>query len=324
MAKKLAKKKNVGKLPKLNIKKVKINRDKSLLVGAVMLAVVLFGVSGWVWWTRVFTDETRVFNDMLNNSLSSSSVARSVEEKNQQSGVDQNTYVSFRAPEVVSQTRTILSEKTMSRRTTTVTTETVGTAKTDYVRYVSAEGAEELSVAGNLDKVIGVWGKREPDTGLGESATFLNEAVFSIVPFGNLTPDGRSELLNMILEKNVYDIKTGSKNFEEGRYVYSYQVSLDPKAYVEILAKYVELTGIGDNSQLDAANYENSPPVILEMKVDILSRQLMSIQYLATGRTEKIVSRNLYRDVKTPSETIPFDELQSRLTGQPAGQNTIQ
>lgn len=310
-------------LKKLNLKSVnkkitfkKPSKQTSVIWGAVLLAVALFGVSGYFWWTRVFTDADRVFADMLANNFSSSSVTRRVVQQDQSSSIDQTVFLSFRPPEVTSQTRTVLSEKGPTRQTTTVTTETIGTENDDFVRYISAEGAEDLSVANNLDDVLGVWGQRSADSELGDGVTFLNEAAFSVVPFGNLPADQRNELLNLIDEKQVYKYTQAKRDFVDGRYVYAYTVSIQPVALVEALAKYVELTGIGDSSQLNPASYEGAAALNLRMTVDILSRQLTTIEYLATGRTETIESRGVYHEITFPEQTIPFQELQNRLLGQ--------
>lgn len=321
----MPKKNKASKKPNLNNIKNKLSlskkaNQKTAVWTAVLLALVLFGVSGWFWWTRVFTDADRVFADMLAKNLSTQSVTRKVAQKDQSSSVDQTIYVSFRPPEIISRTRSVLSEKGADRQTTTVTTETIGTKNDDFVRYVSAEGTEDLAVAGNLDNVLGVWSKRSGDANFGGTA-FLNEAAFSLVPFGNLSPEKRRELLNFINDKNVYQLSQAKRSFVDGRYVYVYNVSVDPVALVESLAKYVELTGVGDVSQLNPASFEGAAPVNLTMTVDIASRQLLSLDFPATGRTETIESRGTYHEIELPENAIPFEELQNRLLGQPSANN---
>lgn len=301
------------RLPK-RISLKKINKQNVLLGGAVVVALALFIVSGWLWWTRVFTDSDRVFSDMLANNLKSKSVSRKVTQKDQPSSVDQTIYVDFRPNEVNSQTVTKLSEKGMDRQVTTVTTETIGTPSSDYVRYLSAEGAESLSVGGNLDDVLGVWAKRDSNP---EEAAFLNEALFSIVPFGNLSNDQSEELLSFMQDKNVYEQTRAEKAFVNGRYTYSYGVLIRPLALVESLAKYAELTGQGSRAQLNAESYANAAPIHVQMLVDIPTRQLISIEY-SNGRSETIENTSLFREITIPNETIPFEQLQQRLLGQPA------
>lgn len=292
----------------------KISKQNALLGGAVIVALSLFIVSGWLWWTRVFTDSERVFNDMLANSLKSKSVSRKVAQKDQSSSIDQTIYVDFRPREVNSQTVTKLSEKGMDRQVTTVTTETIGTPNTDYVRYLSAEGAENLSVAGNLDSVLGTWAERGSSS---EETTFLNEALFSIVPFGSLTSEQREELLSFMKEKNVYEQTRAERSFTDGRYVYSYGILIRPYALVESLAKYAELTGQGSASQLNLESYASAAPIHVQMLVDIPTRQLIGIEY-SNGRSETIENTNLFREITIPNDAIPFQELQQRLLGQPA------
>lgn len=302
-------------MPKIKLKLKKNKTNGGLIWAAVIVALLLFGVSGWLWWTRVLTDADKVFAGMLDNNLSSASVTRRVVQQDQSSSVDQTIYMSFWPPETTSQTRTVLSEKAQNGQATTVTTETIGTKGADYVRYLSAEGANELSLGGNLEQVLGVWAKRSSDADLGEATTFLNEAAFSIVPYGNLPDSARQEMLKLIDDQNVYQYTQAKRGFVDGRYAYTYTVSIRPSALIEVLAKYAELTGIGDSSQLSPASYAEAAPVNLQMTVDIPSRQLMSIEYLASGRVETIESRGTYHEIALPADSIPFEDLQKRLIG---------
>lgn len=311
------------KVKKLKFLRKRVSKQTGLMVIALAVATCMLVVSGAFWWNRVFMDPDKVFQSMLANNLSSISFSKNVKQDDGRSSVDQTAFVSFQAPDITSETRTILGERSAtSRNITKVTTETIGTKDADYVRYVSAEGADNLSITNNLSKVFGVWASRNPDIAKGESSAFLNEAVFSIVPYGNLTQEQRSELINYINQKNLYqfDESKVQRSSEDGRYIYTYDVNLHPATYIDVLKKYSELTGVGDTSQLDSSQYQNAGSITLRMKVDILSRQLISVQYPSSARTETYPSRNLIRDTKVPTQTIPFEQLQNLLTG---GQQSI-
>lgn len=312
----MAKQATIKKKPTI-LKNRKNSRENLILGGVLALAVALFVGSLWLWWTKSFTNADNVFQSMLENNLTSQSVTRTIEQSEANGGVVQNIYVSFTAPEVISESKTVITEKNQDRSTTKVTTKSVGTSKADYVKYESAEGTEGLSLAGNLDNVLGVWGKRGDDGGL-QSPAFLNEAAFSVVPFGNLPTAQKNELMKLFADKDVYEYTKAEKKFENGRYVYNYRVSLKPSGLIEVLKKYAELSGVGDSSQLDPANYEGAAAVALDFKVDIMSRQLLKIDYLSSGRVETIENRGLKRDVKIPGQTIPLDELQQRISGMAA------
>lgn len=312
----MAKQATIKKKPTI-LKNRKNSRENLILGGVLALAVALFAGSLWLWWTKSFTNADSVFQSMLENNLTSQSITRTIEQSEANGGVVQNIYVSFTAPEVISESKTVITEKNQDRSTTKVTTKSVGTSKADYVKYESAEGTEGLSLAGNLDNVLGVWGKRGDDGGL-QSPAFLNEAAFSVVPFGNLPTAQKNELMKLFADKDVYEYTKAEKKFENGRYVYNYRVSLKPSGLIEVLKKYAELSGVGDSSQLDPANYEGAAAVALDFKVDIMSRQLLKIDYLSSGRVETIENRGLKRDVKIPGQTIPLDELQQRISGMAA------
>lgn len=276
----------------------------------ILATVFLFGASGYYWYQNVFTNPDRVLSDMLNKSLQTSSIQRQVNQSQGDSTLDQAIYVSF-SPELLSQSDSDLSEITTLGRTV-VKTENIGTQNSDFVRYTGIEIAGDRS-GRDFSKITGVWGERGGQPQSGQSASFLRDALFTAVPFGNLNSDQRKEVKEEINRVNLYDYSEASREFVNGRPVISYKINLDPQALVTVLSKYAEVTGIDGGPELNPAMYEGAQKVPLNITVDLMSRHVSTIEFGGSSRLETYGAYNMFRDVDLPKDTIDVNELQIRL-----------
>jgi hypothetical protein len=291
----------------------KINKKVSIIILGVVLAAGLIS-AGWLVWSKVVINPDRVFSDALNNSLRTPSVTRQVVQNQGTSGVEQVSHISFRSPTPNANTKTVIYQTTSTNTTASVETETIGTNDSDYVRYTEIKEAGGDDGTGGLGDLVGTWAERSGsnDPAPGQNLTFFNEGLFSIIPFGNLDKQSRDSLLSLINEKNLYQYTSAERKFENGRLVYVYSLNINPSDLVEILRYYMELTGNGEPAQLDPAEYENAPPIQIQTTVDVLSRQVVAINY-PQNRTENYSGYGLYRPLEIPAETIPIEELQQRV-----------
>lgn len=282
---------------------------KQTLALLIVATLALFAASGYYFYTKVITDPDRVLSGMLDKSLQTSSVQRTVTQNSGQSGINQAIYLGF-TPKVAAQSLSQLEENNMLG-STKVTTETLGTKDADYVRYNS------ISIAGKQPndngKIIGVWGKRGGSVESGQPPQFLDEALLSAVPFGNLNATQRKDMKAEIDNAKLYDYSKAEKSYEYGRPVITYTTELDPKALVQVLAKYVETTNVGSASALNPANYEGAQKIQIKIKVDALSRHLKTVEFGGSGRTETYRGYGLSREIEIPKQTIDVNELQTRL-----------
>ncbi|MBI5357853.1 hypothetical protein HZB74_03340 [Candidatus Saccharibacteria bacterium] len=312
----MVKKKSVKSKSKLSfkksLKKPKISQ-RYLLSGLFVLAVAVFCLSGWLYWTKVLADADRVLNDSIAKNLGINSVTRHVVQADSSGGIEQTAHLSFFAPDALARSKTELTQKTSARNEAKVTTETIGTKSTDYVRYVSVDGADGLAGADNLKKLIGTWAKREADPEKGATTDFLNESLFGIVPFGRLTDDAKKQLIDKINEKDLYKYSSATREIKNLRPVYVYRMSIKTEDLVEILSEYARLTGLADPSQFNPKDYEGSPPISVDITIDVLSRNLTSVTYNATNRTEEYSGWNLYKPSDLPNDAISIEELQKRM-----------
>lgn len=325
MAKKKPVKKSIKKVDSSKFKKFAKKPKlglKHALAFAVFVGAALIGVSGWLWWTQILINPDRVLSDAISNSLQTNSVTRRIVQNDNGQKVDQTSYLSFYAPSVSSETLSVFSQPGSNNQQTVLTTNTIGTTSADYIRYKSVEGAENLPGADNFNKLIGVWAKKDDQSG--GQLSFLNESLFSLVPFANLDPQDKSTLLDLINQKELYKYNSAKRINENNRQVYIYELNIKPVDLIEVISKYAELTGAADPEQFNPQDYEGAAPVPVRFAVDIVSRNLIRIEYGgAAGRTETYSGYNLFRPINIPEETITIEELQKRLQGDSVPANDV-
>lgn len=285
---------------------------KSLVIILIVCAVALFAASGYYWYKNVLINPNRVLDGALNKSLQSTSVDKTITQENGQSKFEQVAHLSF-TPNVLAQSITKLDQSS-EMGNTSVLTETIGTNDVDLIRYtgINIEGTNAKQQ--NFDEILNVWGERKSDPQSGQNVSFLNDALFMAVPFGNLNNDQRKELIGEIKKVGLYkDAKTKTE-YKNGRPVVSYTVDIDPQALVEILAKYISVTGIGSSDGLDPAAYKGASKIPIEINIDAISRHINYVDFTGSNRKETYDSYNAVRDIDLPKDTIGVDELQQRLS----------
>jgi hypothetical protein len=289
----------------------KLSFGQSVLLIALASAVLL-GFSGWYWYKNVLTDPSRVMSDVLDKSLQTSSVSRKVVQSGNQNKVDQSLFLSF-SPEVAARSVTHLEESGTSGNSSVVT-ETIGTKDTDYVRYESIDVSSRNAPKQNFDNVVKVWGERKQNPEKNQPASFLNDALFVAIPFGNLNNEQRNKIKTEITNVNLYKTTKTETKLINGRPTMTYTFEISPQALVQVLAKYVETTGVGNAKELDPAQYEGAPSTPITVEIDLLSRHINKIEFVDSARTETYSAYNVQQKVELPDDTIGIDELQKRLS----------
>lgn len=275
----------------------------------VVLALTALGACCFYWYNSVFTNTDRVFDDMLNKSMQTTSIYRNVYQESGRNTVEQSIYTGF-SPKTVAESTTKLEDNS-TRNKTQVTTQTIGTPKEDYIRYTSIDiGGKQLN---GLDQVLGVWGTRQSNEETGASVSFLSDALFVVVPFGNLNEQQRAAMTKEIKDTQLYKIKDATTDFSNGRPTAEYTVSINPQSLIKVLVKYIEITGQPTNAQLDAQAYQQAQAIDARFEIDLLSRHLKTVTFEEAGRTETYQGYNVFRTIESPTKTISIDELQQRL-----------
>ncbi len=286
-----------------------------LLILALLIVVIGIACAG-VYWRRIYSDPQRTFQDMLSLNLETGSVTRHVAQASEEGTLDQTTTLSL-GTQNTAHTLTTLTQPGQSSNDKVVT-ESIGTLEADYLRYREIT-TPQMSANGkpiNFSNVLNVWAKGESSSLGGQSAAQLfNESVVGIVPFAKLNSETRKHLLNTIRDKDVYntDYAKAVYKLEHGRPVYTYTVNVKPAAYIAMLKEFGHDLGLKQLDNVEPAAYAQRPAQQLEFKVDVLSRQLLSINYHGANRQETYSGYGLQKIVDIPSSTIPITELQNRL-----------
>lgn len=316
MAKKLS-------IKKPALKKISIQRPtrqtftstKFIATTLILVSLVLLGGSAYVWYNRIFSDTDRVFYGMLSRSLETDSITRTVTQKDSSRTANQTYYIAF-SPQTTMESTTVVEQVGQDRQTSSVTTKTIGQKNADYVQYSKISIPQSQSGGSDFSKVLNQWAKRENNPEKGEQAQFLDEAIFTFIPFGNFSQENRADLIEMIKQKNVYTLSNSQISYQEGRPVMQMTVSIKPKALIEVLRQYAEYSGIGDQSLLNPADYEKAANIGVDVKIDMLSRHLTQLDFPGQTRSETYTAYGLNRNIEIPTKTQTIPELQSKLMGQ--------
>lgn len=279
------------------------------------IGLILVLVSFWLWWRFIFTSPGRVFSDMLNTSLRTSSFTKRLIEPNDNQQFDQIIQAQS-GSQNIARSMTFISRSGNSAAS--VTTESIGTPRDDYVRYVDIKTEQKNENGEPLDfsSILKVWAKT-PITPDGQSVAgqLFNDTLMGIVPKANLSKVARQELLGFMAEHQVYKPDYGKlkRVWRDGRSVYVYDVEVNTEAYVALLKKFGNLVNISRLENIRPDQYKNSPPLQFTFTIDVLSRQLVQVAYTGTDRKEQYSGFGALVTNAIPAKAISIEELQNRL-----------
>lgn len=311
MAKKSSKKSSKKTPKQSNKKSIKITKPnisfRQAMSGAILLAVVLLAVGGWLWWKYIFINPDRLMSDMLNRSLSTASVSRLTSQLSPRSSAKQAIRLNY-VPQPFSHSVTEIIQASQQSKTL-VTTETIGTQTTDFVRY------KDIQITGSKSDtkdIVNVWASQKADASKNERPTFLDQAGLALVPFGNLNDSDRQKLVNEIESKKVYSFENSKVVWNNARPQIVYSVNITPSSLISVLKTYSDMTGIGNKEQLNPADYEGSQKLSVTFTIDAISRQLVNISYPDSGRNELYGGYGVRDNIAIPKDTISIEALQMR------------
>lgn len=292
---------------------------KNYIILFFATGIVLFALSGWMWWRNIYTSPERVFWGMVNTSLSTTGVNKHTEQDSNGAALVQDTQINLGANNQSHSIATIVQKG--AQGDTKVTTETIGTLGADYARYTNIEipGASDEAKK-NLQDVLNKWGKNEAQD-KEQTGRFLAQSVLNLgsnqpgIPFGYLSGSDREALIKQMKEKKVYDVDFNlppTRKVENGQNVYVYKVKIKVGPYVGLLQEYGNKIGLGDIG-LDANNYQDTPDISAEFAVNPVNRQLVAINYPDQNFKEVYSSYGAQTAVALPTSVVPISELQSKI-----------
>lgn len=284
------------------------------LIGA---GLVLLLFAGGVWWWKLSVAPERVFWGMLEQSLATSGVTMNSTMQEGLATLDQSTQYSLGA-----QNRA-MSRTTLTQEGAKVTTEVIGTQKTDYTRYAYIQTDQKNSQGQPLDvsKVLNVWAAT--DNSQAANSPLLNQTVLGLslplggvpVPIGSLNSEQRDSLIRQIRNEGVYEpsFKDVKKEKKDGRLQYTYKVKVQTIPYVHLMKEFAKKVGLHDLDGVEPNNYQGQP-LELELTVDARARQLIGVYIPATQFRQTFSAHNIPVAADLPKDTVPAEELQKRLS----------
>ncbi len=281
----------------------------------IVLAIVLAIGAFWSWWHYVRSNPKRVFEAAVSNNLKVRGVTDHLLQSNGNQKLDQTVQL-MTGPENTAHASTVLSQEGSGGGS--VQTETIGTPFADYVRYTSIMTSQKNAEGKPLDfsKILGVWGTTGSTDSKGDTnGDLYNQIILGIVPFANLPAAERTALLKQIKDQKVYDVDYSHVEHKivNGRPVYIYKVTVKPEAFVGLLKTLGSYLGLTQLETVDPSSYKQSPPLKVELGVDVWTRQLNSATYVNNDRTERLSAYGVQRPVELPKNAVSTDELQTRV-----------
>lgn len=275
---------------------------------SVLLGVILFAVSGYIWWNQIVTNPSRVFWNTLDKNLSTNSVVRSIEFEQQGSASKNVTAVSLLG-EANAQTVNAITDMYKN----SVTTETILTPNATYTRILDVDSEAEIAQS-KLSGLFASWAK-EDLTGDVASADLIAAIAGNVpsFPVAQLSKEQRSKIMTYVRDNKVFEFNQNEikKTTKDGRKVYEYTVTIHPESYIAMMKLIGEMTGINEHESIDPSLYKDQAPVTETISIDVMSRRVLSVVD-GSGVTEKYSSYGTIRAMDLPKDTITFEELQQR------------
>lgn len=293
------------------LEQVLLRPRRSAIIGAVVL---LIGGTA-VWWFAIWRSPQYVFNDMLARNLSTTSVTKQVVAQGKSQSVEQTLRLMMGAQDA---SHWLVTARQQGSE---VSTESIGTMDTGYLRYTHISTGQMPTGGKTYDfnHVVNVWAKSDGQSDSSLDKLFSNSLLditnAPTPPIAMLPSDQRDELLGFMQDEQVFTPDYGKVKHEniDGLNAYTFTVSVRMPAYVRAMQAFAHDLGLKSLDSVDPNQYAALKPLSVSMSVDPVSHQLLRISYAATGFTQHYSDWGLIVPATLPTNTITTTELQRRL-----------
>ena len=287
---------------------------KKMLIGIYAVGGVLLVGAACLWCVKVSMNPERVFWNTIAQGLATPGVTIKAEQTTSGRTLQQIVQYSLGGSNMSHLLATLRQGDTIIRN------EMIGTPKADYTRYLSIKTDQKKADGGAIDfsSVLGVWARSDTSTQL-FSQSVLGTALplgGMGVPIGNLNPKARADLVRQIRDDKAYAVSFGSvaKKHTNGRTIYTYDVRIEPAAYVALMKRFAQSVGLHDLDQLDPAQYRGQEPVSLKLDIDARAKQVVALTLPDVGYTQTYSGYGLSVQQALPKHTVTGSRLQELLT----------
>jgi hypothetical protein len=281
---------------------------------AALAAAILLLLVGVLWWNLVWMSPQHVFVDMLANNLTTTSVTKDTTAKGDGQTINQSVRLEMGSTNATDWV------VTATQSNSSVTSESIGTLSTGYIRYTKiAVQSGKQAKTDNFHSVLNIWGKADgkTDTSLDQlfSQTLLDVNNAPLPPIGNVPAIIGQGLVSYMLNQGVLSVNYNNAKSEivNGHKVYTYTVLVHLGPYVRVMQSFAHALGISNLESVDPSQYTALPPVTLTMSVDKMSHQLVQIDYPAGGFVQNYSDWGLLTPISLPNKTITTTALQARI-----------
>lgn len=293
---------------------------------AVMMFVagaLLFLGAGFVWYEKVYSTPNSVFWGMVDSSLKSYGQTKHVSQDDTARSLSQvqDSRLQLGA-QTAAQGRTVLTQNANTPEAVSITTESIGTPNTNYVRYADIDlgTATPAGKKPDFSKLENTWAKQEDVTP--STSSFIETLYGSLghIPTANLKVHDRKTLITNMKNDKVYKIVSSNKEMKDGRLTQYLQIEVNAEKYVTMLKQLDKYNGLKQLQNVDVSQYAGKPAIAISIRVDILSRNLMEMTYNGTAQKETYSAFGAFVPVRVPQQSIPTEELEKQVQLILAGQ----
>lgn len=291
-----------------------VRSARSPIIILLVCSVAVFGLSGWLWWAKVYENPDRVYWDMMANSLQASSVTRRLTQKSTKSSLDQTVVQTFGGQQIVQ------SITTLQQGSNTISTENIGTASKDYIRYLTIQSDQKNTSGKPLDfsTTLNKWAQTSVPNIVGQKNPSLVTQISLGLAGGNLIPQAylqssnRDKLITLLHNTVVFDTDTSAakRSLVNGRPQYTYASSVQAVAYVGYQKELAKLLGLHLLDTVNPNDYQGQAPTKVEIAIDAWSHQLVSVNYVGQNRMEQYSAYGVAHQITVPNTTLTGEQLQ--------------
>jgi hypothetical protein len=292
-------------------------QQRSLAIIVFVVGLLIFAISGYFWYTRVFSSPTNVFWGMVDNNFKSYGMTRSITQENASQGLKQSQSTRLMlGSQNISQGKTSIMQNNPQTGQVQIDTESIGTMSANYSKYTSINISKSASgKQPDFSQFENIWAV---ENNIPTGQLNLIQAMFGTmgtVPFGHLDAASRHKLVNYMKSNEVYkftDLGVRREN-KNGRPVYTYDVSVDLPKAVASLIMFDKLSGLNKLQGIDPEQYAGGGAVPLQMSIDILTHDIVEVSYGGGAQKEQFSSSGAYVKARVPEQTVPVSELQQKI-----------
>lgn len=290
-------------------------RQQHLVRLAVLVGIILFGVSGYVWWTKIYTNPERIFWSTAANNLATTGVTREVkDENNTTSGSEQITQLQLGGRTIAATNKTLDGGDG-----NVVKTQTLITPQKTYTRITDIQTSDKAVSKQQLALVIDVWAKSDtaPEGQVSQSFLVAASGTLPSLPIANLPAKQRNEILHDMKTNKVYSVDFAKSKVQEqhGRQVRVYDVTINVEPLVAMLKKLGTMTGTKEYADADPSKYRDQKISGLQFTIDTKARQIANVYDTNNKFREIYSSYGIALAAQLPTQTVTEAELQSRFAG---------